>query len=79
LLRSNFLESFFYGLQPNNLLGRYRAMETDTTATMAKCPKCATTMILTAITPHSIATHMERHTFFCANCNQSQTYMLPAK
>lgn len=45
----------------------------------APCPKCATTMILAAITPHPIATQMQRHTFLCTTCNQTKTYMLPAK
>ena len=49
------------------------------TATTARCPKCATTMVLAAITPHPIAAHMERHTFLCAKCNQTKTYMLPAR
>jgi hypothetical protein len=48
-------------------------------STTAPCPKCATTMVLAAITPHPIATQMERHTFLCATCNQTKTYMLPAK
>jgi len=49
------------------------------TARTAPCPKCGTTMVLAAITPHPIATQMERHTFLCATCNQTKTYMLPAK
>jgi hypothetical protein len=49
------------------------------TARTAPCPKCATTTVLAAITPHPIATQMERHTFLCATCNQTKTYMLPAK
>jgi hypothetical protein len=36
-------------------------------------------MILAAITPHPLAAHMERHTFLCTKCNQTKTYMLPAK
>ena len=51
----------------------------DATATTAPCPKCATTMVLAVITPHPIAAKMERHTFLCAKCNQTKTYMLPAK
>jgi predicted RNA-binding Zn-ribbon protein involved in translation (DUF1610 family) len=50
----------------------------DAKATTAPCPKCATAMILAAITPHPIAAKMERHTFLCAKCNQTKTYMLPA-
>ena len=48
------------------------------TAQTAPCPKCGTTMILAAITPHPIAPRMHRHTFLCAKCNQTKTYMLPA-
>jgi RNase P subunit RPR2 len=51
----------------------------DAEATSAPCPKCATTMILAAITRHPIVAHMERHTFLCAKCNQTKTYMLQAK
>jgi 5-methylcytosine-specific restriction endonuclease McrA len=43
------------------------------------CPKCGTGMVLAAVTPHPIASHMERHTFLCEVCNQTKTYMLPAK
>lgn len=50
----------------------------DATAATVPCPKCATAMILAAITPHPIAVKMERHTFLCAKCNQTKTYMLPA-
>lgn len=45
-------------------------------ATAAPCPKCGTTMVLAAITPHPIAPQMQRHTFLCAKCNQTKTYML---
>ena len=55
------------------------ATRSDMTDTTVPCPKCATTMVLAAITPHPIATQMERHTFLCAKCNQTKTYMLPAK
>ena len=51
----------------------------DAAATTAPCPKCATIMVLAAITPHPIVAHMERHTFLCATCNQTKTYMLRAK
>jgi hypothetical protein len=36
-------------------------------------------MLLAAVTPHPIAAHMKRHTFLCAKCNQTKTYMLPAQ
>ncbi len=52
------------------------AVRSGTTDTTAPCPKCATTMVLVAITPHPIVTQMERHTFLCAECNQTKTYML---
>ena len=55
------------------------AAATVTSDTTAPCPKCGTTMLLAAITPHPIAAHMERHTFLCAKCNQTKTYMLPSK
>jgi hypothetical protein len=42
------------------------------------CRKCGTAMGLAAITPHPIVASMQRHTFFCTTCNQTQTYMLPA-
>ncbi|MGA2892363.1 MAG: hypothetical protein ABSE22_05795 [Xanthobacteraceae bacterium] len=48
-------------------------------ATTAPCPKCTSSMVLAAITPHPIASHMERHTYLCATCNQTKTYMLPGK
>jgi hypothetical protein len=54
------------------------AVTVDNAATTAPCPKCATTMVLAAVTHHPIATHMKRHTFLCAKCNQTKTYMLPA-
>jgi len=52
------------------------AVRSGTTDTTALCPKCATTMVLVEITPHPIVTQMERHTFLCAKCNQTKTYML---
>lgn len=47
-------------------------------ATTAPCPKCGTTMVLATITPHPVAPQMQRqrHTFLCAKCNQTKTYML---
>jgi hypothetical protein len=43
------------------------------------CPRCRTGMTLAVITPHPIATKMQRHTYLCTQCNQTKTYMLPAK
>jgi predicted RNA-binding Zn-ribbon protein involved in translation (DUF1610 family) len=45
-------------------------------STTAPCPKCGTVMVLAAITPHPLAPQMKRHTFLCATCNQTKTYML---
>jgi hypothetical protein len=55
------------------------ATRPDLAATSAPCPKCTTIMVLAAVTPHPIAVHMHRHTYLCAKCNQTKTYMLPAK
>ncbi len=55
------------------------AAATVASGTTAPCPKCGTTMLLAAVTPHPIAAHMKRHTFLCAKCNQTKTYMLPAQ
>ena len=46
---------------------------------LPSCPKCSTGMVLAAVTPHQITAHMERHTFLCASCNQTRTYMLAKK
>jgi predicted RNA-binding Zn-ribbon protein involved in translation (DUF1610 family) len=53
------------------------AVAPDASATTAPCPKCGTTMILAAVTPHPIVAAMQRHTFLCTTCNQTKTYMLP--
>lgn len=43
----------------------------------ASCPKCDTNMVLAAITPHPVAVELARHTYLCARCNQTKTYILP--
>ena len=53
-------------------------LSADTKATTAPCPKCRAGMILAAITPHPIASDMERHTYLCKTCNQTKTYILPS-
>jgi hypothetical protein len=53
------------------------AAEAAETAT-APCPKCGTGMALAAVTPHPVATQLARHTYVCARCNQTKTYILPA-
>ena len=47
-------------------------------AQTAPCPKCAFGMVLAAITPHPKNDRMDRHTYLCAVCNQTRTYVLPA-
>jgi transposase-like protein len=47
-------------------------------ARMAPCPRCTTGMVLAAVTPHPKNDRMERHTYLCAVCNQTRTYVLPA-
>lgn len=46
--------------------------------TTAPCPKCGAGMTLAAVTPHPVATQLARHTYLCATCNQTKTYVLPA-
>ena len=48
-----------------------------TNAQAAPCPKCDTDMVLAAITPHPVALQLARHTYLCAKCNQTKTYILP--
>lgn len=43
----------------------------------APCPVCTTDMVLAAITPHPVAQQLARHTYLCAKCNQTKTYILP--
>jgi hypothetical protein len=43
----------------------------------APCPVCNTDMVLAAITPHPVAQQLARHTYLCAKCNQTKTYILP--
>jgi hypothetical protein len=48
-------------------------------AVAAPCPKCRADMVLAVIMPHPIATELARHTYLCANCNQTKTYVLPVQ
>ena len=34
-------------------------------------------MVLAVITPHPIAPQLGKHTYLCARCNQTKTYVLP--
>lgn len=43
----------------------------------APCPKCDTNMALAAITPHPVSVQLARHTYLCAKCNQTKSYILP--
>ena len=56
----------------NAVVGQILAAQT------APCPKCASSMVLAAITPHPKNDQMDRHTYLCAMCNQTRTYVLPA-
>jgi hypothetical protein len=48
-----------------------------TSTTTAPCPKCRTGMVLAVVIPHPIASQLAKHTYLCANCNQTKTYILP--
>jgi hypothetical protein len=52
-------------------------MLAETDETTAPCPKCRSDMVLAAITPHPAAPQLARHTYLCASCNQTKTYILP--
>jgi hypothetical protein len=44
--------------------------------TTAPCPKCRQDMVLAVVIPHPVARQLARHTFLCASCNQTKTYIL---
>lgn len=52
-------------------------LQAATNEPAAPCPKCDTGMVLAAITPHPVALQLARHTYLCARCNQTKTYVLP--
>jgi hypothetical protein len=52
-------------------------LQAATNEQAAPCPKCDTGMVLAAITPHPVALQLARHTYLCARCNQTKTYILP--
>jgi hypothetical protein len=54
-------------------------LQTATSATTAPCPKCRTGMVLAVVIPHPVASQLARHTYLCANCNQTKTYILPVE
>jgi hypothetical protein len=54
-----------------------RVLQAETNATTAPCPKCRSDMVLAVVIPHPIALQLAKHTYLCANCNQTKTYILP--
>jgi len=46
-------------------------------AATAPCPKCRTDMVLAVIMPHPVAHQLALHTYLCAPCNRTKTYILP--
>jgi hypothetical protein len=54
-----------------------RVHQAETTATTAPCPKCRSDMVLAVVIPHPVATQLAKHTYLCAHCNQTKTYILP--
>jgi len=51
-------------------------LQPATTEMTAPCPDCHTDMVLAVVTPHPVATQLGRHTYLCARCNQTRTYIL---
>jgi hypothetical protein len=51
--------------------------EAATNEQLAPCPTCNTDMVLAAITPYPATLQLARHTYLCATCNQTKTYVLP--
>jgi hypothetical protein len=52
-------------------------LEAATSETTAPCPRCKREMVLAVAIPHPIAPLLARHTYLCANCNRTNTYVLP--
>jgi hypothetical protein len=52
-------------------------LQAATSETAAPCPKCRKDMALAVVMPHPVAHQLARHTYLCANCNQTKTYILP--
>jgi hypothetical protein len=52
-------------------------LQAATSETTAPCPKCRKDMVLAVVIPHPTALRLARHTYLCANCKQTQTYILP--
>src|SRR5262245_43284869 len=43
----------------------------------APCPRCQAEMVLAVAIPHPVAPLLARHTYLCARCNQTRSYVLP--
>jgi len=52
-------------------------LEAATQDTIAPCPRCRAAMTLAVVIPHPVAPLLARHTYLCARCNQTKTYILP--
>jgi len=51
-------------------------LEAATSATAVPCPMCGKDMVLAVIMPHPAAPQLAKHTYHCANCDQTKTYTL---
>jgi hypothetical protein len=52
-------------------------LQAATSETTAPCPRCRQDMVLAVVIPHPVALQLARHTYLCANCNRTKTYILP--
>jgi hypothetical protein len=52
-------------------------LEAATIETTAPCPRCKREMVLAVAIPHPVAPLLARHTYLCASCNRTNTYVLP--
>ena len=52
-------------------------LKSATAETAAACPKCGSDMVLAVVTPLPVASQLGKHTYLCAKCNQTTTYILP--
>jgi DNA-directed RNA polymerase subunit RPC12/RpoP len=52
-------------------------LESATAEAAAACPKCGSDMLLAVVTPLPVASQLGKHTYLCAKCNQTTTYILP--
>ena len=52
-------------------------LQAATSATTAPCPKCRADMVLAVVIAHPVASQLAKHTYLCAQCNQTKSYILP--